>query len=101
MLLLKNFLYSLPKTVNDIPFDEALAEIALNDKDWFVRLCAVYNDNLADQETLKQVALNDKKSDVRERAVTKLIDKETLQYIAINDESWYVRITAEDYLKKL
>lgn len=71
--LLKNFLYSLPKTVTDMPFDEALAEIALNDKDIEIRKIAT--SKLNDKEVLDEIrAKNDDTSQVAQKRLNTLFD---------------------------
>jgi hypothetical protein len=82
-----------------------LKEIALNDKDEWVREKAVFQ--ITDQAVLKEVALSDDSCAVRKAAAYGITDEELLKEIASTDESWEVRdaairnITDQAFLQKV
>jgi hypothetical protein len=74
-----------------------LSSVALNDKDTEVRMLAV--SKLNSQSILSKVALNDKDKEVRKLAVSKLTRQSTLSTVALNDKDSEVRKLALKLLK--
>jgi hypothetical protein len=73
-----------------------LAQVALKDKDWSVRITAVARLTL--QSVLAQVALADADPDIRKLAVSRLKDQSALARVARGDKDWSVRIAAVNRL---
>lgn len=74
----------------------ALAQVALRDKDWSVRMTAV--ERLTTQSVLAQVARSDKDSDIRKLAVSLMRDQSALSQVAQRDKDWSVRLSAVNQL---
>lgn len=75
------------------PADQAaLAQVALNDKDWTVRKAAV--EGLTHQGVLAKVSLSDEDLDIRKLAVSRLTVQAALAKVATSDKDWSVRRAA-------